>query len=67
VGEVVWGGCWFLWPLCVFVGISTVVVEGACIRDCRGLRVCTVGTVASSVGGECAGQRDSVVTGKDRE
>jgi hypothetical protein len=33
------GGCWFLWPLCVFGYISVVVVEGACVRDCRGLGV----------------------------
>jgi hypothetical protein len=32
------GGCWVLWPLCVFVYISVVVVEGACVRDFRGLK-----------------------------
>jgi hypothetical protein len=37
-------GCWGLWPLCVFGCISTVV-EGACVRDCRWLRLCMVGTV----------------------
>jgi hypothetical protein len=47
---VVWpgkmfGGCWVLWPLCVFGYISDVVVEGACVRDFRGLGLCTVGTV----------------------
>jgi hypothetical protein len=31
------GGCWFLWFLCVFVCISVVVVEGACVRDCSAL------------------------------
>jgi hypothetical protein len=31
------GGCWVLWSLCVFGCISVVVVEGACVRDCRGL------------------------------
>jgi hypothetical protein len=27
------------------VCVSVVVVEGACVRDCRGLRLCIVGTV----------------------
>jgi hypothetical protein len=31
-----YGGCWVLWPLCVFGCISVVVVEGACVRDCSG-------------------------------
>jgi hypothetical protein len=48
-GKEGWGkryeGCWVLWPLCVFGCISTVVVEGSCVRDCRGLGVCIVGTV----------------------
>jgi hypothetical protein len=25
--------------------ISTIVVEGACVRDCRGMGLCTFGTV----------------------
>jgi hypothetical protein len=45
-----YGGCQVLWPLCVFRYIS-VVVEGACVRDCRGLGLCIVGTVGYSVGG----------------
>jgi hypothetical protein len=36
---------WVLWPLCVFGCISVVVVEDACVRDCRGLWLCTVGTI----------------------
>jgi hypothetical protein len=40
-GEGEWGkqcgGCWFLWSLCVFGCISVVVVEGVCVRYCRGL------------------------------
>jgi hypothetical protein len=42
-----YGGCWVLWSLCVLGCISTVVMEGegAYVRDCRGLGVCTVGTV----------------------
>jgi hypothetical protein len=30
---------------CVFGCISIVVTETACVRDCRGLGLCTVGTV----------------------
>jgi hypothetical protein len=30
------GSFWVLWPLCVF-GCISVVVEGACVWDCRGL------------------------------
>jgi hypothetical protein len=55
VGEL-WkryGSCWFLWSLHVFGYISAVVVEGVCVRDCRELGVCTVGTVGWSSGGEC--------------
>jgi hypothetical protein len=36
-----YGGCWVLWPLCVFGFISFVVVEGVCVRDCLGLIVCS--------------------------
>jgi hypothetical protein len=39
------GTCWVLWPLCMFGCISVAVVEGACVRDCRGLGLCTVGIV----------------------
>jgi hypothetical protein len=56
------GGCWFLWSLCVFGCISVVVVEGACVRDCRGLGLCEVGIVGWSVGDECVGGRGSLVT-----
>jgi hypothetical protein len=38
-------GCWVLWPLCVLGCISTAVMEGACVRNCRGLGLCMVGTV----------------------
>jgi hypothetical protein len=38
-------GGWVLWSLCVFGCISVVVLDGACVRDCRGLGLCTVGTV----------------------
>jgi hypothetical protein len=47
VGE--WGkavqGLLFLGSLCVFGSISVVVVEDACVRDCRGLGLCKVGIV----------------------
>jgi hypothetical protein len=36
--------CGFVALVC-FECISTAVVEGACVRDYKGLRVCTVGTV----------------------
>jgi hypothetical protein len=49
--EKVWG-CWGLWSLCV-LGCISVVVEGACGRDGRGLGACTVGTVGQSAGGKC--------------
>jgi hypothetical protein len=29
------GSFWFLWPLCVFGCISVVVVQVACVKDCR--------------------------------
>jgi hypothetical protein len=35
----------FLEHLCV-VGYSSVVVEGACIRYCRGMESCTVGIIS---------------------
>jgi hypothetical protein len=57
-----YGSCWFLWPLCVF-GCISVVVESVCVRNCRGLGFCTVGTVGQSVGGECVRTRGSGVTG----
>jgi hypothetical protein len=44
VGEEVWS-YWVLWPLCVFGCISVVVVEGVCVKDCRGLELYTIGTV----------------------
>jgi hypothetical protein len=44
VGEKVWELLSFVALVC-FECISTAVVEGACVRDYKGLRVCTVGTV----------------------
>jgi hypothetical protein len=54
---------------------SAVVVEGACVRNCRGLGVCMASTVGYSVGGKCVGEKGNVVTnwgrrgegGKDNE
>jgi hypothetical protein len=60
------GGYWFLWSLCVFGHISVVIVEGACVRDCRGLGLCKDGIVGWSVGDECVGERGSLVTGWSR-
>jgi hypothetical protein len=44
-------------------GCISIVVEGAFVRDYRGLGLCTVGIVGYSVGGEYVGGRGSVVTG----
>jgi hypothetical protein len=63
-GEAVWG-YWFLWSLCVF-GCISVVVEGACVKDCRGLGLYTVGIVGWSAGDECIGGRGSLVIGWGR-
>jgi hypothetical protein len=41
-----YGGCCILWSLCLLGYISVVVVEGVCVRDCRGLGLCTFGTVS---------------------
>jgi hypothetical protein len=46
----------------MFGCISVVVVEGTCVRYCRGLGLHIVGTVGYSVGGECVGGRGSGVT-----
>jgi hypothetical protein len=57
VGE--WGkqcrDCWLLWSLCVVGCISLVVVEGACVRDGRGLGLHKVGIVGLSADDECVG------------
>jgi hypothetical protein len=50
----------------VFGCISAVVVEGACIKDFRGLGVFMGGTVGYSMGSECVGGRDSDRLGNDR-
>jgi hypothetical protein len=47
--------------LCVF-GCISVVMEGACVRDCRNLGLCKVGVVGWSAGDECVRGRDSLVT-----
>jgi hypothetical protein len=38
------GAAGFCGPF-VFECISTVVMKGVCVRDCRGLGLCTVDTV----------------------
>jgi hypothetical protein len=40
-----WRLLFFVALVCVFIYFHLVVVEGACVSDCRRLRVCTVGTV----------------------
>jgi hypothetical protein len=52
------GGCWVLWPSCVFECISVVVVGVACAKDCR-----VWGTVGWSARGECVGGKGNMVTG----
>jgi hypothetical protein len=42
-------------------GCISVVVEGACVWDCRNLGLCKVGIVGWSVGDECVGEKDSLV------
>jgi hypothetical protein len=63
--EEVWVLLGFV-ALCVFWYISVVVVEGACVRDYKGVGLCIVGTVGKSTGGECVRGRGSVVTGWGR-
>jgi hypothetical protein len=64
VGE--WGkhcsDCWFLWSFCVF-GCISVVVEGAFVRNCRGMGLCKVGVVGWSVGDDYVGVTGTLVTG----
>jgi hypothetical protein len=47
----------------VFGCISVLIVEGACVRDCKGLGLCKVGIVGWSVSDEFVGGRGSLVTG----
>jgi hypothetical protein len=62
-------GARFCGPYVCLVCISTIIVEGVCVTDCRGLGMCIVATVVSGEG------RSSVVTswgsigggGKDSE
>jgi hypothetical protein len=54
-----------LWSLCVF-GYTSIVVEGACVRNCRALELCKVDIVDWSVGDKCVGGRGSLVTGWGR-
>jgi hypothetical protein len=58
----VWGLLFFC-SLCVFGYISVIVEEGVCVRDCWVLGLCKVCIVGCSVGDECEGGRDSLVTG----
>jgi hypothetical protein len=44
-GEKMYRDCWVLQPLCMFGYISVVVVESSCVRNCRGIKLCRVGTV----------------------
>jgi hypothetical protein len=44
VGQEKWGLLSFVVIVCVGC-LSAVVVEGACVRDCRVLGVCIIGTL----------------------
>jgi hypothetical protein len=44
-GEEMWGLEGFRALMCVRVYSSVVIVEGAFVRDCRGIGVCRVGAV----------------------
>jgi hypothetical protein len=50
-----------LQPFCLLGCSSVVVVEGVCVRDCRGMGLCTVGTIDQSVGRKHQGGRRSEV------
>jgi hypothetical protein len=52
--------------LCVIWDISVVVVEGACVRNCRSLGLFKVGIVGWLASDECVGERGSLVTGWGR-
>jgi hypothetical protein len=56
-----YGGCWVLWPLCVFEWTSVVIGESACVRDCRWLGLYIVGIVGKSAGGQCGEGRGSMM------
>jgi hypothetical protein len=45
-------------------GCISVVAEGACVRGCRGLGLCTAGTVGQSASSECVERRGHVVIGR---
>jgi hypothetical protein len=50
----------------VFWCFSVVVVEGACVKDCRRLWLCKIGIVGWSAGDECVRGWGSLVTGWGR-
>jgi hypothetical protein len=55
VGEEAWGLLSFVAFVCVWVYFYCCS-RGCCVRDCKWLGLCTVGTVGQSVGGECVGE-----------
>jgi hypothetical protein len=60
-GEALWGLLGFVALVCVRY-ISVIVVQGACVRDCKWLELCKVGIVSWSAGDECVGGWCSLVT-----
>jgi hypothetical protein len=62
VGEAMWWLLGFVVLVCVCVYFCCCS-RGCCVRDCKGLGLCKFGIVDCSVGDECVGGRDSLVTG----
>jgi hypothetical protein len=60
VKEEVWGLLGFVALVCVWVYFCCCGLEYLCHR---GLELCEVGTVGWSAGGECVGEKGSLVTG----
>jgi hypothetical protein len=56
------GGCCFCAP-CVCLGVFVAMEEGVCVRDCRGLEPCIIGTVGYSVGDEHEGRKGRLKRG----
>jgi hypothetical protein len=48
---------------CLCLGVFLLfVVEGVCVRDCKGLGLCKVSIVGRLAGDECEGGRGNLVT-----
>jgi hypothetical protein len=65
VGDEFWCLLGFVSLVCGWV-YFLCCSGGCCVRDCRGLGFCIVGTVGCSVGDDCVRGRGSMVTGWGR-